>query len=209
MMLMTRIKELALIVLAIILTGCQTPVGQLWKATSNQDPFTDRVTKMVTVGDFRATSSIFTSSLKYYPFVGMHNGDLHVGIRSGGRYRVPTGTVQIRIDDNPAWTINPDETPLGFVPAVPSLDGITIPGSIVNVNEIQKNVAGNMAKMLSPYTAATGHKAKSIIREMLNGKIVIYRTIGLNQAASTTGEVMIDDSFEKSLRLIGINPENL
>lgn len=67
----------------------------------------------------------------------------------------------------------------------------------------------NMTKIMSPYTATTGDKAKSIIKEMLLGKVIKYRTVGMNQAASTTGEAVIDGSFLKSLREIGINPENL
>ena len=58
----------------------------------------------------------------------------------------------------------------------------------------------NMTKTLSPYTATTGKKAWTILNEMLNGEKMIYRTVGLNQAASTTGEILLDKSLLKSLK---------
>ena len=62
----------------------------------------------------------------------------------------------------------------------------------------------NMTKTLSPYTATTGDKAWTILNEMLKGKKMIYRTIGINQAASTTGEVLLDESLLQSLKECGI-----
>ena len=70
-----------------------------------------------------------------------------------------------------------------------------------------ENMMKNMTKTLSPYTATTGDKAWTILNEMLKGKKMIYRTIGLNQAASTTGEVLLDESLLQSLRDCGIVKE--
>ena len=217
-----QFRSFILIAFSLTLLGCQTsgqPSGQRWNAISSKDEFTDKVTKMVTVGERLSTSLITTYSLKYYPFVGIQDGELYVGIRSGGRIRVPTGTVQLRIDDNPAWTISPDETPVNFIPLLSSPTTVkatttadnqpdVTATTTVNTQEIQKKMIENITKIMSPYTAVTGNKARSIVKEMLHGKVIKYRTIGLNQAASTTGEVIIDDSFEKSLRLIGLNSED-
>lgn len=41
---------------------------------------------------------VFRPRLRYYPFVGVENGEICVGVRSSGRCRIPTGTVQIRVD---------------------------------------------------------------------------------------------------------------
>lgn len=205
-------KKIVAVTLVVALAACQTPgqvSGQLWGATTNKDQFTDKVTKMVTIGEGLSNRFIVTQSLKYYPFVGVQDGELYVGVRSGGRYHVPTGTIQIRVDENSAWTIGPEETPIYLAPLLPSVPAITATDSMGITEKIQAKTMENITKIMSPYTVATGEKAKSIIKEMLLGKIIKYRTIGLNQAASTTGEVILDDSFAKSLREIGINTESL
>lgn len=198
-------KVLVQVVAGLLLVGCAA-TGPVWKPVSNFDEFTDVSTKMVTVGEYAGGRLVVTQSLKYYPFVGIQNGELFVGIRSGGRFRVPTGTVQIRIDANPAWTIAPDETPVALAPSLPTIQMDGMPQS-VDMASLQKQALSNATKMMSPYTAATGDKAKSIIRQMLNGKIIKYRTVGMNQAASTTGEVKLDASFVEALKSVGINPD--
>lgn len=199
--------KLYLLGVAVLVASCQS-AGATWVAMSSQDLFTDVNTKMVTVGSLPSRGMLFTQSLHYYPFVGFQNNELYVGIRSGGAYRVPTGTVEIRIDNNKSWVISPEETPVQLVPSIPTVtQGFNVPN--VDMAKIQSQMMQNVAKMSSPYTATTGAKAKNILKEMLAGKKVIYRTIGLNQAASTTGEVEIDDSFRKSLQKIGINPDQL
>lgn len=191
-----------------ILAGCQT-AGQIWNPSISKDQFTDKVTKMVTVGEGLSNQIIITQSLRYYPFVGLQDGDIYVGIRSGGRYRIPTGTVQIRIDENNSWTINPEETPIYLAPSMPAPPSVEAAGMLDIVEKTQAQAMGNVARIMSPYTATRGDKARAILKEMVNGKVVKYRTVGFNQAASTTGEVKIDESFLSSLRAIGITPENM
>jgi len=201
------LRYLALI-LAFLLSGCQsTPSspanpGKLWIASIQKDEFTDVEIRMVTVGAFRSRSNyLFTKTGNYYPFIGSKNGEICVGIRSGGTYRIPTGTVQIRIDENPAWTITPDETPVDMMPSAnaPALGN----------QAVSADIMATMTKFMSPYTATTDEKAKQIVRQMLQGRVVRYRTIGLNQAASTTGEVLLDASFAEGLRAIGIDTNAL
>lgn len=185
------------ITIAMLLASCQTSPTKLWVASLSTDRFTDVQTKMVTVGSFQSGGALYTQTGKYYPFVGNKNGLIYVGIRSGGSYRIPTGTVQIRIDENTAWTITPEETPVDLVPG-------TAPAATAAAGVPQEMMA-SMSKMLSPYTATTGKKARDIIKEMAAGKVIRYRTVGLNQAASTTGEVQIDASFIEAIQSIGIS----
>jgi hypothetical protein len=203
-------KKALLIAISLLMTGCQTtPSGpnNLWKTVSLKDDFTDGVTKMVTIGEnVRSGSMIYTQSLKYYPFVGIQDGEVFVGVRSGGAYRIPTGTVQLRIDEEEAWTIGTDETPLSLAPKQPNLMPSNMPAT---ANAEAQKMYDNIIKMSSPYTAATGEKAKKIIKQMVRGKKVKYRSVGINQAASTTGEVVIDASFIESLKAIGIDPATL
>jgi len=196
-----------------LLVGCQTavPTGT-WYSTVGKDEFSDKVTKMVTVTSSLSDAVFSPRSRNYYPFVGIQDGELYVGIRSGGRYRLPTGTVQIRVDENPSWTIGPEETPIYLSPTNMPTAATGMASSPEMADKIQKThnqAMGNVAKIMSPYTAATGEKAKAIIKEMIQGRVIKYRTVGFNQAASTTGEVRIDDSFLSSLRGIGIDPEGL
>ena len=153
---------------------------------------------MVTVGSVYINGNAYTQVGKFYPFIGQKKGQLYVGLRSGGTYRIPTGTVQFRIDDNEAFTITPDETPADL-----------IPGTVGEAQETQAEMMVNMAKILSPYTAATGEKARLIIKQMLGGKLLKFRTIGLNQAASSTGEAPLDTSLSEALVQVGIDPASL
>ncbi|MHC3914174.1 MULTISPECIES: hypothetical protein [Alcaligenes] len=206
-------KKIAfLAIAAVLLTGCQSmSSGTIWAVSSSQDQFSDVETKMVTVGQWRSSGTIWTKSLNYYPFVGLQDGELFVGIRSGGSYRIPTGTVQMRVDANKAWTIEPSETPvyLAPAPAQPAIPTANNDNATVDLAAVQAEALRNMSKALSPYTAATGEKAKSILREMVAGKTLKYRSVGMNQPASSTGEVVIDASFIQSLKLIGIDPDNI
>jgi hypothetical protein len=79
--------------------------------------------------------------------------------------------------------------------------------AMMNMEEIQKNTQEFMTKSLSPFTAATGDKAKAIIKEMFYGRNMIYRTVGYNQANSTEGEVIIDDSFRRAMEQIGMTKD--
>lgn len=181
-----------------ILSAC-APVrlsNKTWVAIETQDEFSDQITKMVTVGDIAFSDRIITSVGKTYPFIGMINGEMSIGVRSGGKYRLPVGTIQLRIDDNKPWTITVDETPVVTNTPLPTYPGAN--------NEFAIQAMQNATKIMSPFTATTGDKAKSILKEMLNGKILKYRSIGLNQAASTTGVVALDSSLEEALNIIGI-----
>lgn len=200
-------KGIAVLALATaMLTGCG---GSVWKATGSTDEFTDKTTMMVTTGNFTAGSSIVTSSLKFYPVVRKEGEEIYVGLMSGGRFKIPVGTVQIRIDQNEAWTITPQETPVGLVPASPEV-ALGLPAEQAElIKKTQAQAMENVYKMMSPYTITGGDKAKSILKQMLAGQVLKFRTVGINQAASTTGEVALDESLAQSLKLIGIDPMTL
>lgn len=200
-------KGIAILVFAAaMLSGC---AGSVWKATGTTDEFTDKTTMMVTTGNYTAGSSIITSSLKFYPVVRKEGGEIYVGLMSGGRFKIPVGTVQIRIDQNEAWTITPQETPVGLIPASQELTLVLPAEQAELIKKTQAQAMENVYKMMSPYTVTGGDKAKSILRQMLAGRVLKFRTVGFNQAGSTTGEVVLDDSLAQSLKLIGIDPNAL
>lgn len=200
-------RIIAIAAAALALGGCAS--GSVWKATGSTDEFTDKTTMMVTTGNFTAGSSIVTSSLKFYPVVRKEGGEIYVGLMSGGRFKIPVGTVQFRVDQNEAWTITPQETPVSMVPEIPQVALNLPPEQAELVKSAQAQAMTNMAQVMSPYTVTGGDKARKILKQMLSGQKLKYRTVGINQAASTTGETLIDQSLADSLRLIGIDPASL
>lgn len=194
------LRFIAFILFATSLTGCASLPAPKWEAIISKDEFTDKTTKFATFGEWTTSKGyLVTYSLNFYPFVGIQDGLVLFGIRSGGSVRIPTGTVQVRIDDNASWTISPAETPIILSPVVPTIDYPNMPEFL----GMQKQMADNLTKIMSPYTATTGEKAKAIIKEMIAGKVIKYRIVGANQAASTTGKVELDNSFHKAIKKIG------
>jgi hypothetical protein len=205
-------KRLFGLAAAVLIAGCgNSPTAPQveWITVKNTDKFTDKSTCAVTVGSFYTRGSVYTASNHYYPYIETVDGDLRVGVRSGGRFLIPVGDVQIRIDQNPAWTISTAETPLDYVPEgqlkATQAAAPKDPQQQQIVANAYKTAMESTARSMSPFTAATGEKARSILNQMRSGRSLIYRTIGLNQAASTTGEYALDHSLEAALRQCGIN----
>lgn len=197
---------------AILLSGCSSNLiapKVEWITVKNTDKFTDKSTCAVTVGSFYTQSGVYTAANHYYPYIETVDGDLRVGVRSGGRFLIPVGDVQIRIDQNPAWTISSSETPLDYVPEGQLKAMLAaVPKDLQQqqiVTNAYKTAMEATARSMSPFTAATGDKARTILKQMRAGHSMIYRTVGLNQAASTTGEYALDPSLEIALRQCDIN----
>jgi hypothetical protein len=187
------------LMLCLLLAGCVEPAH--WVVSDSKDEFTDVRTKMLTTGSVYEYGQVLTLPGVFYPFIGIRTNTLYVGLRSGGGYRVPVGAVQMRIDDLPAWTITPDETPVDVVWSGPT-NGI-LTGTQVGLNST------NLTKMFSPFTAATGDKATNILRQMFHGHELKYRTLGMSQAGSTTGKVDLDRTFQWGLIKLGIDTNSL
>ncbi|SDS78838.1 hypothetical protein [Pseudomonas prosekii] len=201
-------KLAPVLLLALLTSGCATGPAVEWVTVRNTDQFTDKSSCAVTVGAYYTRHGIYTVSNQYYPYIESVSGDLRVGIKSGGRFLIPVGDVQLRIDQNNSWTISTSETPLDYVPEgqLKAMQAYAPkdPQQQQIVENAYKTVMEATARSMSPFTAATGEKAHSILKEMRAGKTVIYRTVGLNQAASTTGEYALDESLETALRQCGI-----
>lgn len=195
---------IAVLAAAVALGGCAA--GPRWQATGTTDEFTDKTTMMVTTSEFPASGSIVTRSLHFYPVVRKEGDEIYVGLMSGGRFKIPVGTVQLRIDQNESWTITPQETPVSMMPSAPQYALNLPPEQAALVKQAQDQAMLNVTQLMSPYTVTGGEKAKKILKQMLAGQTLKYRTVGINQAASTTGEAVIDPTLAESLRAIGINP---
>ncbi|NWC93810.1 hypothetical protein HX855_05345 [Pseudomonas sp. IPO3778] len=201
-------KLAPVLLLALLTSGCATGPAVEWVTVRNTDKFTDKSSCAVTVGTYYTGGGLYTVSNQYYPYIEVVNGDLRVGVKSGGRFLIPVGDVQLRVDQNKAWTISTSETPLDYVPEgqLKAMQAYAPkdPQQQQIVENAYKTAMDATARSMSPFTASTGEKAQSILKEMRSGKTLIYRTVGLNQAASTTGEYVLDQSLEVALRQCGI-----
>ncbi|HCH0797971.1 TPA: hypothetical protein NKO75_003379 [Vibrio parahaemolyticus] len=204
-------RNCIVVLTAIALAGCASNSNQpevKWISVKNKDEFTDVSSCKVTVGSLYTNKNIYTETGKYYPFIEQVNGQLRVGLQSGGQYKIPVGNAQLRIDSNKTWDISTSETPLDLAPTLANLK----PAYLDDLSEDQKAMVAASyesamemsAQAMSPFTATTGEKAKKIIKEMLVGKSLKYRTIGLNQAASSTGVYGLDMSLQLALTDCGI-----
>lgn len=205
-------KYLSIFISMSILAGCASTSPKVeWVASSEFDRFTDQTTCSVTTGSLYTQSSVYTYNNHLYPFIEVVKGELRVGIKSGGKYKVPVGNVQLRIDKNKAWDINMSETPVTETPNAQASSQVDLmteyakdlpPEQQALVMNSYKAAMNSTNKILSPYTVATGDKAKAIVKEMLEGETLIYRTLGFSSVANstgTTGEFLIDDSLKTAL----------
>ena len=204
-------KKLLLTIPFILISGCSTTPNPKvsWIADMQIDEFTDHKVCSVTTGSYYSKNNVYTYTNHLYPTVDIVNGDIRVGVKSGGKYKVPVGDVQLRIYDNTAWKISTSETPLDYI------DSLSSENPIVNYDALpeesralmEKTYKGSMelmSKAMSPVTVTTGEKAQKILNEMLSGTAIKYRTLGLNQAASSTGEFKLDNSLKESLLKCGV-----
>ena len=193
----------------VLLASCST---SMWNAKMTVDEFTDETRCKVSVGSSVGKSLVKSfGGIHYYPFIARANGELIFGVEND--YNVPLGDAQVRVDSNQMVEISAVDTPIFMAPKQPTVDmsylGNT-PG--IDAKALQKSVNDMTAKIqanASPFRAVGGDKARKIIRQLLDGKTLKIRIIGINQIASTTGEWELDDSLPAALSECGINPETL
>lgn len=193
---------------------------EVWTVSRTSDPIT---------GDTNCVVAAYDSigKLKYsrfgflYPVVE-NNSKLGVlvGVSSGGTYRVPTGDILWRVDQNPHRTLQAKNNP-----ALPgsSIFGAYKTGNAETDKRVEEAMAstGNIvASMTATSTMASGPLAREILAEMISGQGLIYRqaqaapAYGLPTGAEnrvgqyTTDEghvaIKLDDSFRRGLATCGI-----
>lgn len=184
----------------LILAGCVS-AGQrpVWMARNITDRFSDETICRVQPGDaivddVYSQFGIPSASriMAIYPYVERRKAGIRVGMI--GFRNIPIGETQLRIDQNPAWTISPSETPVD--------SGSPVVGGVPP--EIAASVGNSITQTLSPYTATTGAKAQQILAQLRAGSRVISRRVGPNAAASTTGEISLGADFNAALSKCGI-----
>ncbi|AIR88853.1 hypothetical protein [Pseudomonas cremoricolorata] len=192
-------KRLYTLALALMLVGCAgTQPGPQWITVDASDRFMDESTCGVTTAAFYSDSRLFT--LHYFPYIEKIRGVLLVGMRTRALLSAPVGLVQIQIDQLPAWTISPLETPVKSVPEKrPSWAGLGT-GS----KELDEGLWQIMTRQSSPFALATGEKAENILAQLKSGAVLRYQSFRDGSASTPSGEYVLDDSLEKALAECGI-----
>lgn len=198
----------AIMAFGLVLTGCASNENKgPWRASVTMDRFTDEIDCFVSVSEYWGGDFLYTRQNHFYPYIQQENGELRVGLRSGGKFPIPVGNVKLRIDKNPAWEILVSESPSDTSQVTSLMPADYVKNITENLDEknkalIEKTFSAQQkltSQMLSTYTAATGEKAKSILEEMLAGKMLITQTAGMPGVKSTVGEAILNESLKMAL----------
>ena len=202
-------KAAVVIVSTIVLSACSST---MWNAKTTVDEFTDETRCKVSVGsDFGKDVAKSFGGIHYYPFIARAKDEIIFGIEND--YNLPLGDAQVRVDDNAMIEISAADTPVILAPKQPTVDMSYLKGTPgLDSEALQKSVTdmtANIQKYSSPFRAVSGEKAREIIKQLLNGKSLKVRIIGVNQVNSTTGEWEMDGSLPNALAECGIDPNQL
>jgi len=208
-------KILGYFFISLAIVGCSSKApfqNDTWKAVAQGDEFSDSLNLIVTTGDYSSGGYVVTRGMRYYPVIGRNGNDIYFGVMSGGRFKIPVGNIQVRIDQNKTWDISSSETPEVLVSKINSFQAIDygLKGEQAEVvRHAQEQAMENYGRAMSHITAVGGEKARQIIRQMLSGKRIIYRSTMTSTPTSTTGKADLDSSLRKSLVEIGIDPSSI
>ena len=163
-------------------------LGGTWTARTTTDKFTDQTSCRVMYGseyDRAFGRQLFAVGIAYYFMAENRAGDVRVGITAEPQIPI-AGEVQLRVDQNPYITLNLADTPIdsGGSYMMPNMDAY--PPELKAQMEANFKQIGAMA---SPYRVVTGEKAKAVLNQIVAGKILRWRVVGVNQYLSSTGEV--------------------
>lgn len=224
---MNKIIGIAAIPAAVLIVAAPTAAmakskpREVWSVTRSSDPITGSASCVVTAYD-TAAGMKFSRMGFLYPIVENNPKlGLLVGVSSGGRYRLPTGDILWRVDDNPHRELKAKDNP--------ATEGASFGAAFKTGNEAtDRQVEGVMAQtaqltasLTATSTVASGDKAREMLAEMVAGSSLIYRQEAASPAfglpSARTAEVgqytnkgqepfFIDASFHRGLAECGITP---
>ena len=194
---------------------------QAWQATRTTDPVTGATRCVVTALDYFGRSRYSRTGF-LYPVIEQHpDHGLLVGVSSGGRFRLPTGTILWRVDDRPFRELRAEDGPVTVDTAV------TVPAGTPQNSIAAKAMADAMAltnRMIMSTTAtstfAQGDRAKEMLAELLAGHGLLFRAKaaapetglpgpGMYRVGQITKEglrpVPLDESLRTSLKECGMS----
>ena len=220
-----KIRITALVLLALT---AATPAGakgrapQAWQATRTTDPVTGATRCVVTALDYFGKSRYSRTGF-LYPVIEKHpDHGLLVGVSSGGRFRLPTGTILWRVDEKPIRELRAEDGPVTIDTAVAA------PAGTLQDPVAAKAMADTMAltnRLIMGATAtstfAQGDRAKEMLAELLAGHGLLFRAKAAAPETGLPGEGMyrvgqftneglkpvpLDESLRASLQECGMAP---
>lgn len=216
----------AVITAAVVLCGVHLPAlakkkpRETWVVSKVSDPVTGASSCVVAAYDQFGKARYSRTGILYPVVENSPKLGLLVGVSSGGQYRLPTGNILWRIDQNPHRELLASDNPETGAPT------FAMPAFKTGNEATDKAVAESMANatkltagLTATSTVATGDKAREMLREMLAGKSLLYRQANVAPAyglpssqtyrvGQYTNEghqaIPLDDSFRRGLAECGI-----
>lgn len=189
---------------------------QAWQATRTIDPVTSATRCVVTALDYFGKSRYSRTGF-LYPVIEKHpDHGLLVGVSSGGRFRLPTGTILWRVDDRPFRELRAEDGPATVDTAVTAPAGT--PQDPVAVKAMADAMALTNRMIMSATATSTfaqGDRAKEMLAELLAGQGLLFRAkaaapetglpgTGMYRVGQFTNDglrpVPLDESLRTSLR---------
>ena len=220
-----KIRTTALALLALTAAAPAAAKGrapQAWQATRTTDPVTGATRCVVTALDYFGKSRYSRTGFLYPVIEKQPDHGLLVGVSSGGRFRLPTGTILWRVDERPFRELRAEDGPVTVDTAV------TPPAGTAQDSVAAKAMADTMAltnRLIMSATAtstfAQGDRAKEMLAELLAGHGLLFRAkaaapetglpgTGMYRVGQFTNEglrpVPLDESLRTSLQECGIAP---
>ncbi|MFK4794225.1 hypothetical protein [Sphingobium sp. ZW T5_29] len=180
------ILTLAAIACAISSVAAKEKIPRTWQASRTTDPVTGVSRCVVSALDYLGKTRYSRTGF-LYPVIEKHpEHGLLVGVSSGGRFRLPTGTILWRVDQQLFRELRPEDGPMtiDMPAAVPS-------GAAPSDSIAAKAMADAMAvtnRMVMSATAtssfAGGETARAMLAELRAGHGLLFRA---KAAAADTG----------------------
>ena len=152
-------------------------VPRTWQATRTTDPVTGVSRCVVSALDYVGKTRYSRTGF-LYPVIEKHpQHGLLVGVSSGGRFRLPTGTILWRVDEQPFREVRPEDGPM-------TADmSSALPSGVMGQDPVAaKAMADAMAmsgRMIMSATAtssfAMGDTARAMLAELRSGHGLLFR----------------------------------
>ena len=147
-----------------------------WKATRIADPITGASSCVVSALDYVGTAR-FSRTGFLYPIIEMNSTHgLLVGVSSGGRFRLPTGTILWRVDEQPFHELKAEDNPPNLASAVPASVADAAVTAMTNATALTNRL---ILAAIATSTLASGDTAKAMLAELRAGRGLIYRAAAI------------------------------
>ncbi len=173
----TCISIAAIAAISLVTPAMARKAPRTWAATRTTDPVTGVSRCVVSASDYVGKTR-YTRTGFLYPVIENHpDHGLLVGVSSGGRFRLPTGTILWRVDDHPFHEVRPEDGPVTQAaslpkPVIPEGADAATAKAITDAMAMATRMASGMS---ATSTFATGDTARAMLAELRAGHGLLYR----------------------------------